>query len=90
MFHHHVKYHHIMSFFFFSQMGIHHVSRPLPGFIPSIDVSPSLGKIHHYRSCLADFALSCKNITKDYDAVKFRPQLEKRALPIINSLKGDW
>ena len=71
-------------------MGIHHVSRPLPGFVPSVDVPPSVGKIHHYRSCLADFALSCKNLTKDSDAAKFRTQLEKRALPIITTLKGDW
>ena len=88
MFHHHVKSHQI--FFLFSQMGIHHVSRPLPGFVPSVDVPSSVGKIHHYRSCLADFALSCKNLTKDLDAAKFRTLLEKRALPIIASLKGDW
>ena len=72
------------------QMGIHHVSRPLPGFLPSIEVSPSLGKIHHYRSCLADFALSCKNLTKDADALKYRRQLELNAKPLIDALKGDW
>ena len=71
-------------------MGIHHVSRPLPGFLPSIDVSPSCGKIHHYRSCLADFALSCKNLTKDTEAAKYRQPLERIAIPLIRGLKGDW
>ncbi|XP_074662798.1 uncharacterized protein LOC141915232 [Tubulanus polymorphus] len=57
------------------EKGIHHISKPVAHY-KSLSLAPSIGVYHHYRNCLRNFHMDCKNYVYDFAVKKFAKLLE--------------
>ena len=57
------------------EKGIHHISKPILAHLEIVPVSPSVGFVHHYRACVANFGMNCKKFVKDISMRNFEVNL---------------
>ena len=68
------------------EVGIHHISKPVAEDFKVEKVDTSVAYLHHYRDCVPNYGMKCKEFVEDNILLKVTPQLEDRVSTVLKSL----
>lgn len=69
------------------EMGIHHVSKPIWAYLDVKRMPDKVAFLHHYRTCMSDFAMNCKNYVNDDFMTKYATEVGRRLPKHLLKLK---
>ena len=70
------------------ETGIHHISKPILATLETVPVNADIGLLHHYRSCIGNYGMSCRSYVNDNSLQKFDKILYEKVKEVMKDIGG--
>ena len=68
------------------EKGIHHVSKPIWAHLQVVRMPKEIAFLHHYRLCMRDFAMNCKEYIDDFSMKNYSKDIKYRIYTAMSQL----